>query len=141
MKTLFLALLLSLAVVPLLLAGDPPTAARNGAEIIGVARGESRDPVLDRHLKDELDRLIPRIKKLGEDSAVLIEAYYPPDKAKKSDDHLRKAYELAEQTQIYLRNKHSLSGGIFISIWSGSVTPGDKPQIRLTSYPRTFFEN
>lgn len=140
MRILLSILLLISCSVAVTSAGNDASTLRNDAEIIGVARAATREPAFDKQLKGELDRLVPRLKKMGPDAAILIEAYYPPDKAKKNDEHVRKAYELAEQAQLYLRSRHSLSAGIFISIWSG-IVPEDKPQLRLTSYPKTFFEN
>lgn len=141
MRIRLFMLLLFTCFVSVATANEVTSTLRSDAEVIGVAQAASREPAFDQQLKGKLDSLVPRLKKMGPDAAILIEAYYPPDKTKKNDDHVRKAYLLAEQAQLYLRNRHSLPVGIFISIWSGGVTPEDKPQLRLTSYPKAFFEN
>lgn len=131
-----------------LLCSFAPAAADNAAvppryqaEVIGVARASSGDPAFDKRLKGELDTLVPRLKQLAPDAAILLEAYYPLGKPQGNDDRIRKAYALAEQAQLYLRNNHAVTAGIFISIWSGGATPENTPQLRLTAYPKTFFDN
>jgi hypothetical protein len=144
MKQIFFIVILLLcnpSYFAIALADNTAPTIHRDAELIGIARASSREPAFDQHLKGELDKLVPRLKKLNKDAAVLIEAYYPSNISKGNDEHVRKAYSLAEQAQLYLRNRHSLSISIFIAIWSGGDTSGDKPQIRLTAYPKTFFEN
>lgn len=122
-------------------AGTVAPLAPKSTEVIGIATSSSRDSAFDQHLKGDLDKLVPRIRKMYQDEVILIEAYYPAIKSKSGDDELRKAYSLAEQAQLYLQNKHSLSINFYISIWSGVENSKDRPQLRLTSYPKAFFEN
>jgi hypothetical protein len=112
-----------------------------GAELIGIAESEGNDPPFDKHIKGEIDLLVPLLRQVASDATILIEAYYPGKKGKIREQQVSRAFALAEQSQQYLRSKHDLSRDFFVAIWEKAESAGELPKIRITTYPRDFFEN
>jgi len=112
-----------------------------GAQFLGIATSDGGDVGFDKHIMSELDQLIPLLKQLNSDAAILIETTYPEKKSKNKEQQIMMAFALAEQVQHYLKVKHSLNQEIIISIWDNDSEKPQKPKVRISTYPRDFFEN
>ncbi len=140
-KTFCLTLLLAITLVLPVHAEEPQESLPRGAELIGFAGSDGNDPPFDQHLKGELDLLVPRLRQVPSDATILIEAYYPGKKGKSKEQQISRAFSLAEQAQQYLRSKHALNREFFVAIWEKAESAGEHPKIRITTYPRDFFED
>ncbi|MBT0666405.1 hypothetical protein KI809_19020 [Geobacter pelophilus] len=112
-----------------------------GAQFLGIARSDGSDPPFDQHLKTEIDKLVPQLRQLNSEATILIEAFYPEKKGKNRDLQIKMAFSLAEQVHQYLKTKHSLDHDFFVAIWDDSEDKTKYPKIRITTYPRDYFEN
>lgn len=139
--TAFLSLLFAAALVCPISAAESQGALPRGAELIGYAGSEGNDSPFDQHLKGEIDLLVPRLREVASDATILIEAYYPGKKGMSKDQRISRAFSLAEQAQQYLRSKHDLRRDFFVAIWQNAESGGERPKIRITTYPRDYFEN
>lgn len=137
----FFVILLMILTASAAQADDDQSNLPRGAELVGIARAETKDLTPDQHLKGELDLLVPKLKQVSSYSSILIESYFPDLHGKGKDDRIRRAFSLAEQVELYLKNRHGLQNTFFIAIWEQGNDGGTMPKIRITTYPKDFFEN
>lgn len=112
-----------------------------GAQLLGIASSKGVEPAFDKHLQGELDKLLPQLKQLNSDAAILIEAFYPATKGKARVQQINMAFTLAEQVHDYLKIKRSLDRDFFVAIWENAEEISSYPKIRISTYPRDHFEN
>lgn len=123
------------------MADTPRGSLPRGAQFLGIAQSDGADPPFDQHLKKEIDKLVPQLRQLNSEAMILIEAFYPERKGKSRDQRINMAFSLAEQVHQYLKIKHSLDHDFFVAIWDDADGKSNYPQIRITTYPRDYFDN
>lgn len=135
--------ILALSITPSFSAesGGNASSLPRGAELIGVASSDSKDYISDQRFKMELDSLVSRIRHLSDDITVLIEAFYPGKLSKSSEEQIKNSFALAEHVEQYLRSRHKLNYKFVVTVMKDDDVDGKLPKIRLTTYPRDFFEN
>jgi hypothetical protein len=136
--SLLVVLAVSILIIAMTVAAE--TLPR-GAQLLGIANSKGVEPSFDKQLQGELDRLLPQLKQLNSDAAILIEAFYPQAKGKNRSQQISSAFSLAEQVQQFLKTTRSLNREFFIAIWENPEEISSYPKIRITTYPRDYFEN
>ena len=122
-------------------SGKGASSLPRGAELIGIATAGSNDHGIDQRLKKGLDSLASLIKQISVDTTILIEAYSPGKRTKVREEQIKNSFTLAENVEQYLRIQHKLENNFIIAIWQDTEESGNMPKVRLTTYPRDFFEN
>jgi hypothetical protein len=122
-------------------SGKGASSLPRGAELIGIATAGSNDHGIDHRLKKDLDSLVSLIKQLSVDTTILIEAYSPGKRTKVREEQIKNSFALGENVEQYLRIQHKLENNFIIAIWQDKEENGNMPKVRLTTYPRDFFEN
>lgn len=114
---------------------------KRGAHLIGIAVSNGFNPAFDQKIKGDLDKLLPQLKLLGADATILIEVYYPDKSGDSKEQRVSSAFSLAEQVQQYLKVRHNLDRAFFFAIRDNGAEKTKYPKVRLTTFPRDYFEN
>jgi len=111
------------------------------AQLLGVARSNGAETLFDKRLQGELDQLLPQLKNLDPDVTLLIEAFYPETKGRNKTYQIEMAFSLAEEVHHYLKQKLSPDRNLFVKIWENADPASQYSKVRITAYPRNYFEN
>ena len=114
---------------------------KRGAQLIGIAGSNGFNPAFDQHIKGDLDKLLPQLKLLNTDATILIEVYYPDKSGDSKEQRISSAFYLAEQVQQYLKVRHNLDKAFFVAIRDNGAEKLKYTKVRLTTFPRDYFEN
>jgi hypothetical protein len=110
--------------------------AAGEGELIGIIRLKTTVPLLDRHARAQIDRLVPRLIKSGQGKIVRIEGQVAA--APRGGTNVADALLLAMEVEKYLRKQHKLQLDFYLAAGNNPSNTGRTVKIML--YPNSFTE-
>lgn len=94
---------------------------------------------LDRHARNYLDTLMPKIRKMGKDRLIWIEGNDSTGTA--TENKLTNSFDLAKNVQQYLTSRNNFNHEIYLSAASDAHSPRKAGTVRIFVCPKQFNED
>lgn len=118
-------------------AADRFGEAPPGSTLIGLVAFEGTPLDLDGRSRSELDVLVPKLRKVGKGSLVVIQGYFPI--RQETEDSVKLSLFLAQAAGEYLQEKHRLDLDFYYGTLNNvKAAPGDSQVVRILLYPDVY---
>jgi len=102
---------------------------------VSVVRSGQR---LDKRTRNEIDALVPAIRKIGAGKMVRIEGY--TSVAKGEEERNERSLNISKDVQLYLINSHNITQDLYLATMNDDLSHGKGQKVRIVVCPKQFIE-